>query len=66
MNIYPVFYILLLEPILLGVLPALVIKIEPVNSNTEYKVEEILDHKRVRNYVKYLVNWIGYLYSENI
>jgi hypothetical protein len=45
MNIYPVFYISLLEPILLGVLPAPVTKIELVNPNTEYKIEEILDHK---------------------
>jgi hypothetical protein len=54
-NIYPVFYISLLELILLGVLPALVIEIEPVNLNTKYKIEEILDHKQVRNYIKYLV-----------
>jgi hypothetical protein len=44
-NIYPVFHISLLELVLLGVLPAPVTKIEPVNPNTEYKVEEILDHK---------------------
>jgi hypothetical protein len=45
MNIYLVFYISLLELILLGVLLALVIKIEPVNLNTEYKIEEILDYR---------------------
>jgi hypothetical protein len=55
MNIYPVFYISLLELILLGVLPARVTEIEPVNPNTEYKIKEILDHKQVRNYIKYLV-----------
>jgi hypothetical protein len=55
MNIHPVFYISLLELVLLGVLPAPVTEIEPVNPNTEYKVEEILDYKRVRNYIKYLV-----------
>jgi hypothetical protein len=65
-NIYPVFYISLLELILLGVLPAPVTEIELVNPNTKYKIEEILDHKQVRNYIKYLVKWIGYLYSENI
>jgi hypothetical protein len=54
-NIYPVFYISLLELVLLGALLAPVTEIEPVNPNTEYKVEEILDHKRVRNYIKYLV-----------
>jgi hypothetical protein len=45
MNIHPVFYISLLEPVLLGVLPAPVTEIEPVNLNAEYKIEEILDHK---------------------
>jgi hypothetical protein len=45
MNIYPVFYILLLELVLPGVLLAPVTKIEPVNLNAKYKVEEILDHK---------------------
>jgi hypothetical protein len=65
MNIYPVFHISLLELILLGVLLVPVTEIEPVNPNAEYKVEKILDHKQVRNYIKYLVKWIDYLYSEN-
>jgi hypothetical protein len=64
-NIYLVFYISLLELVLLGVLLAPITKIEPVNPNTEYKVKEILDHKQIRNYIKYLVKWINYLYSEN-
>jgi hypothetical protein len=55
MNIYLVFYISLLELVLLGVLLIIITEIEPVNPNTEYKVEEILDHKQVRNYIKYLV-----------
>jgi Chromo (CHRromatin Organisation MOdifier) domain len=66
MNIHLVFYISLLELVLPGVLPAPITKIEPVNPNTEYKVEEILDYKQVKNYIKYLVKWIDYLYSENI
>jgi hypothetical protein len=45
MNIYPVFHISLLELVLLEVLPVPVIEIELVNPNTEYKIEEILDHK---------------------
>jgi hypothetical protein len=67
MNIYPVFHISLLELILPGVLPAPITEIEPVNPSAEYEVKKILDHKQVRNYIKYLVNrkWIGYLYSEN-
>jgi hypothetical protein len=54
-NIYLVFHIFFLELILLEVLLALVTEIEPVNPNIEYKVEKILDHKQVRNYIKYLV-----------
>jgi hypothetical protein len=65
MNIYLVFHISLLEPVLLGVLLVPVTKIELVNPNAEYKIKEILDHKQVRNYIKYLVKWIDYLYSEN-
>jgi hypothetical protein len=55
MNIHPVFHISLLELVLLGVLLVLVTEIEPVNPNTEYKIEEILDHKQIRNRIKYLV-----------
>jgi hypothetical protein len=65
-NIYPVFYISFLKLVLLGVLPAPITEIEPVNPNIEYKIEEILDYKQVRNYIKYLVKWTDYLYSENI
>jgi hypothetical protein len=55
MNIHPVFYISLLELVLLGVLPVLITEIEPVNPNAEYKIEKILDHRQVTNYIKYLV-----------
>jgi hypothetical protein len=55
MNIHPVFHISFLEPVLPGVLLAPVTEIELVNLNAEYKIEEILNHKQVRNYVKYLV-----------
>jgi hypothetical protein len=55
MNIHLVLHISLLEPILLGVLLAPVTEIELVNPNAEYKIKEILDHKQVRNYIKYLV-----------
>jgi hypothetical protein len=44
-NIYLVFYISFLELVLLGVLLVLVIEIELVNPNIEYKIKEILDHK---------------------
>jgi hypothetical protein len=54
-NIYLVFHISLLELVLLGVLLAPITEIELVNPNTEYKIKKILDHKQVRNYIKYLV-----------
>jgi hypothetical protein len=54
-NIYLVFYISLLELVLLGALPVPITEIELVNPNAEYKVEEILDHKQVKNRIKYLV-----------
>jgi hypothetical protein len=54
-NIYLVFHISLLELVLLGILLVLVTEIELVNPNIEYKIEEILDYKQVRNYIKYLV-----------
>jgi hypothetical protein len=66
MNIHPVFYISFLELVLLGVLLVLITEIKLVNPNVKYKIEEILDHKQVRNYIKYLVKWIDYLYSENV
>jgi hypothetical protein len=55
MNIYLVFHILFLELVLLGVLLVPITEIKLVNPNIEYKIEEILDHKQVRNYIKYLV-----------
>jgi hypothetical protein len=45
MNIHLVFYISLLELVLLGVLLAPVTEIEPINPNTEYKIKKILDYK---------------------
>jgi hypothetical protein len=54
-NIYPVFHISLLELILLGILLVPVTEIELVNPNAEYEIEEVLDYKQVRNYIKYLV-----------
>jgi hypothetical protein len=54
-NIHPVFHISFLELVLSGVLLAPVTEIELINPNAEYKIKEILDHKKVRNYIKYLV-----------
>jgi hypothetical protein len=55
MNIHPVFHISLLEPVLPGVLLALITEIKPVNPRTKYKTKEILDYKQVKKYIKYLV-----------
>jgi hypothetical protein len=54
-NIYPVFYISFLKLVLLETLLVPITEIELVNPNTEYKIKEILDYKRIRNYIKYLV-----------
>ena len=43
-NIYPVFYISLLELVLLGALPTPIIKIQPINLNAEYEVEAIFNY----------------------
>lgn len=55
MNIYLIFYIFLLKPIPPGVSLILVTKIELVNPNAEYKVENILNYKKIRGYIKYLI-----------
>jgi hypothetical protein len=54
-NIYPIFHISLLEPILLGIPNMLYTEIELVNPNTEYEVEEILDQKYIRGNLYYLI-----------
>jgi hypothetical protein len=54
-NIYLIFYISFLELVLLEVLLVFVTEIELVNPNTKYKIEEILDYKKIKNYIKYLV-----------
>jgi hypothetical protein len=45
MNIYPVFYISLLELALLGVFLVPITEIELINPNAKYKIKEILDYK---------------------
>ena len=65
MNIYPVFYILLLELAPPGAPKAPVIEIDPVNLNAEYEVETILDCQYIRKKVKYLIKWKDYLHLEN-
>jgi hypothetical protein len=54
-NIYPIFHISLLEPVLLEALNIFYIEIELVNPNTKYKVKEILDQKYIRGKLYYLI-----------
>ncbi len=55
MNIHPIFHISLLERAPDNAPPAPVTEIEPVNPEAEYEVEGILDYKRFRGQIKYLV-----------
>jgi hypothetical protein len=54
-NIHLVFYTFLLELVLPGAPLVLITEIKPVNPNTKYKIEEILDYKQIKGQVKYLV-----------
>ena len=65
MRIHPVFHVSLLEPAPQGAPKAPHIEIDPINSDTKYKIEEILDYKYVKNRIKYLIKWEGYSHSEN-
>jgi hypothetical protein len=65
MNIFPVFYISLLEPAPPGAPPAPITEINPVNPNAEYEVKKILDYKLVRGKPRYLIKWKDYPQSEN-
>ena len=64
MKIHPVFHISLLEPAPPGAPKAPDTEVIP-DPEKEYEVEQILDHKKVRNVLKYLVKWEGYPQSEN-
>jgi hypothetical protein len=63
-KIHPVFYISLLEP---APKHALITENVEINDDTEqeYKVEQILNHKQVSGKPYYLVKWKGYDTSEN-
>ena len=55
MKIYLVFYISLLEIVPEGAPPAPRTEIEPVNPNTEYEVEKVLDYNKRNGTIKYLI-----------
>ena len=54
-NIYLVFYILLLELVLDSIPKAPITKIKLVNLNAKYKIKNILDNKLVREKLYYLI-----------
>jgi hypothetical protein len=54
-RIYLIFYISLLELVLDRVLNTLYIEAEPINLNTIYEVEKILDYKYIRGTLYYLI-----------
>jgi hypothetical protein len=60
-----VFYISLLEPALENAELAINVEIEEETEN-EYKVEEILETKRISGRPHYLMRWKGYDTSKNI
>jgi hypothetical protein len=67
-NLHPVFHVSLLEPVTENLLegrtidPPLPVEVE---SDIEYEVETILDSRKRRNQVSYLVSWKGYGPEEN-
>jgi hypothetical protein len=62
MKIHPVFHVSLLEPAATDPLPGQVNPPPPpieVEGELEWEVEEILDSRKRRNKIQYLVKWIG-------
>jgi hypothetical protein len=59
-----VFYVSLLE-LVKGTHTPDVTEIQLEYEIDEYKIEEILDERQVRNQKQYLVKWFGYPSSEN-
>ena len=67
-GIHPVFYASLLEPYRPSTIPGRSVSPPPpvrIQGEIEYEVDKILDSRKVRNKVKYLVSWKGYSPGEN-
>ena len=68
MKVHPVFHVWLLEPYHLSTIPdrtcPLLLPII-VESELEYKVEEILDSKYSHKHLFYLIKWKGYNSCDN-
>lgn len=62
-KIHPVFHVSLLEPYTANTIPGRVIPPPPpveVEGELEYVVEDVVDSRRFRNKLQYLVQWHGY------
>lgn len=62
-QLHDVFHVSLLKPYE-GILPTEPAAIE-VDGESEYEVEDILDHRPTRGTMRYLVKWLGYDNSHN-
>ena len=63
MKVHPVFHISLLEPYRDSIFPGRVQKSPPsieIEDHEEYEVEKVLDSRRKRGKLEYLVHWHGY------
>jgi hypothetical protein len=60
MRIYPVFHISLLESADPGIPQGLALKIHPDSQEFEDEVERILDIRKIRGRLQWLVKWLGY------
>ncbi|MGH2639667.1 MAG: chromo domain-containing protein, partial [Rhabdochlamydiaceae bacterium] len=63
MKVHPVFHVSLLEPIATDPIQGQLTEPAPpviVDGQEEHEVEEILDSRRSRNRIQYLVKWTGY------
>ena len=68
MGIHNVFHISLLQPVIPNKFPGRTIPLPPpiaVSDHMEFEVSEILDSKKTRSGIRYLVSWVGYGPQDN-
>jgi hypothetical protein len=66
MRIYPVFHISLLELVNLNIPQGPASEIYPDSQELEDEVEKILDIRKIRKRLQWLVKWLGYGNEHNI